>query len=68
MQAMLQEINRKLDYLIEYIERENKVKWRLFEVLLEFVEEEKPEEFEEKALREVTGERIPWEKAKRLID
>ena len=67
MQVTLQEINRKLDYLIEYVKRENEVKWKLFEVLLEFVEEEEPDELERKALGEVTGKRISWKEARKLI-
>ncbi|MEX0568825.1 MAG: hypothetical protein Q6363_006660 [Candidatus Njordarchaeota archaeon] len=67
MQVTLREINRKLDYLIEYVKKESEARWRLFEVLLEFVEEEEPEELEQKALEEVTGERISWKKAKKLI-
>jgi len=68
MQVMLKEINRKLDYLIEHVKREGEIRWKLFEVLLEFVEDEELDEFERRALEEVTGVRVSWKETKKLID
>ncbi len=67
MEAIIEQINQKLDIIIDYFKKEEEIKWKLFEILLEFIKENEPEEFEREALEEVTGERISWEIAKNLI-
>ena len=57
MRRVLEEINRKLDILIDYMRREEEARWRLFEVLLGFAEEEEPEPNEREAIEEALKEK-----------